>query len=180
MIWSGTSGRGQHIRILKAPIPRSFEARGRGASRTLGRFFDSLADAFAPKDKPETAPCGRDARTKMAKGRMKNERGQIVVRASRGVTATESASGHADLASTGVPGPHLCRNNLSAMRPAPHKCRPGSRGERDAVSSPGVEAGRRRTIGVVAALPIYPRATTPMVRRWVAGTPQRHSGPEGR
>ena len=28
--------------------------------------------------------------------------------------------------------------------------------------------------------PRFPRATTPMVRRWSAETPQRHSGPEGR
>ncbi len=80
----------------------------------------------------------------------------------------------------GVPGPHLCRNDLSAERPAQHKCRPGSPGERDAVCSPGYEGGRRRAIGVVAALSINPRATTPMVRRWVAGTPKRHGGPEGR
>ncbi len=36
-------------------------------------------------------------------------------------------------------------------------------------------AGRRRDIGVVAALSIDPRATTPMVRRWDA-----RGGPEGR
>ncbi len=47
-------------------------------------------------------------------------------------------------------------------------------------SAPGYEAGRRRAIGVVAALPINPRVTTPMVRRWSAGTHWRHSGPEGR
>ncbi len=57
---------------------------------------------------------------------------------------------------------------------------PGSPGRRDPVCSPGYEAGRRRAIGVVAALSINPRATTPMVRRWVAGTPMRPSGPEGR
>ncbi len=57
---------------------------------------------------------------------------------------------------------------------------PGSPGRPDPVSSPGYEAGRRRTIGVVAALSIKPRTTTPVVRRWVAGTPKRHSGPEGR
>ncbi len=56
----------------------------------------------------------------------------------------------------------------------------GLPGEGDAVASPGSEAGRRRAIGVVAALPAFPRATTPMVRRWVAGTPMRHGGPEGR
>jgi len=32
----------------------------------------------------------------------------------------------------------------------------------------GDEAGRRRAIGVVAALSRRPRATTPMVRRWSA------------
>jgi len=94
---------------------------------------------------------------------------------------SDSVAGHADKPlPIGVPGPHLCRYKLPATRPTPHKCRPGSLGERDAVGSPGYEAGRRRAIGVVAALPINPRATTPMVRRWVAGTPTRHSGPEGR
>ena len=57
---------------------------------------------------------------------------------------------------------------------------PGSLGERDAVCCSGYEAGRRRAIGGVAALPVNLRATTPMVRRWAAGTPKRHSGPEGR
>ncbi len=84
----------------------------------------------------------------------------------------------------GVPGPHLCRNDLSALRPAPHKCRPGSPGRRDAVCSPGNEGGRRRTIGVVAALP----ASHARPRRWCgAGSPGRQSvtaaqkaGDEGR
>ncbi len=53
-------------------------------------------------------------------------------------------------------------------------------GKRDEIRSPGYEAGRRRAIGVVAASSINPRATTPMVRRWVAGTPKRHGAPEGR
>ncbi len=52
----------------------------------------------------------------------------------------------------GVPGPHLCRFDLPAERPAPHKCRPGSLGERLEVSSPGYEGGRRRAIGGVAAV----------------------------
>jgi len=39
----------------------------------------------------------------------------------------------------------------------------------------GSGGGRRRAIGVVAALSRYPRATTPMVRRWVA-----KGGPGGR
>ena len=80
----------------------------------------------------------------------------------------------------GVPGLTLCRNDHPASRPSQHNVIPGSHGERDAVCSPGSETGRRRTIGVVAALTINPRATTPMVRRWAAGTPKRHSGPEGR
>ncbi len=45
---------------------------------------------------------------------------------------------------------------------------------------PGYEAGHRRSLGVVAALSINPHATTPMGRRWAAGTPMRHSRPEGR
>ncbi len=71
----------------------------------------------------------------------------------------------------GVPGSTLCRIDLQASRRSPHNVQPGSLGERDAVSSPGYEAGRRRAIGVVAALSINPRATTPMVRRWTDGTP---------
>ncbi len=75
----------------------------------------------------------------------------------------------------------LCAGRTSRRRIPPRtRSMPGSLGERDAVCSPGYEAGRRRAIGVVAALSINPRATTPMVRRWVAGTPMRHSGPEGR
>ncbi len=62
----------------------------------------------------------------------------------------------------GVPGPHLCRNDLSAERPTQHKCRPGSLGERDEVCCSGYEAGRRRVIGVVAALPDSPAR----LRRW--------------
>ncbi len=56
----------------------------------------------------------------------------------------------------------------------PHKCRPGSPGRRDAVRSPGYEAGRRRAIGVVAALP----STHARPRRWCdAGPPGRNSVP---
>jgi len=61
-----------------------------------------------------------------------------------------------------------------------HNVIPGSPGRHDAVFCSGYEAGRRRTIGVVAALQSPPRATTPMVRRWDVGTRKRHSGPEGR
>ncbi len=53
-------------------------------------------------------------------------------------------------------------------------------GTRDEVCCSCYEAGRRRAIGVVAARSIYPRATTPMARRWSAGTRMRHSGSEGR
>ena len=74
----------------------------------------------------------------------------------------------------------LCRIDHQASRHASHNVIPGSLGERDAVFCSGDEAGRRRTIGVVAALTINPRATTPMVRRWADGTLKRHSGPEGR
>jgi len=64
---------------------------------------------------------------------------------------------------TGVPGLTLCRINLPAPRPAPHNVIPGSLGERDAVCSPGDEAGRRRAIGVVVALP-NPRSAGERVR----------------
>ncbi len=50
----------------------------------------------------------------------------------------------------------------------------------DEVCSPGSEAGRRSTIGVVAALQIHPRTTTPMVRRWDAGASKRPRRPEMR
>ena len=65
-----------------------------------------------------------------------------------------------------------CAGSASRLRGAPRTMsQPGSLGERDEVSSPGYEAGRRRAIGVVAALAIYPRATTLMARRWTDGTP---------
>ncbi len=77
----------------------------------------------------------------------------------------------------GVPGPHLCRYDLPEERPARHKCRPGSLGERLEVSSPGYEGGRRRAIGVVAALP----ETHARPRRWCgAGSPGRQSVTAGR
>ena len=46
-------------------------------------------------------------------------------------------------------------------------------GTRDEICSPGFEVGRRRAVGVVAALTINPRATMPMARRWAAGTPSQ-------
>ena len=72
----------------------------------------------------------------------------------------------------------LCQKNLTATRPAPHKVLPGSLG-RDAVCCSGYEEGRRRALGVVAAL----STTNARPRRWrdvAAGTPMRHGGPEGR
>ena len=86
----------------------------------------------------------------------------------------------------GKPRPSGCRVRICAgttsRRSVPLRTRsmPGSPGRRDPVCCSGYEAGRRRAVGVVAALSINPRTTTPMVRRWVAGTPERHSGPEGR
>ncbi len=67
----------------------------------------------------------------------------------------------------------------SAPRPAQWRYRAPPGGAPHPGSS-GYEEGRRRIIGGVAALSINPHATTPMVRRWVAGTPMRHGGPEGR
>ncbi len=59
----------------------------------------------------------------------------------------------------------------SAPRPAQWRL-PGSPGERDAVCSPGYEAGHRRAIGVVAAL----SSTHERTRRWCdAGPPGRQS-----
>ncbi len=73
---------------------------------------------------------------------------------------------------TGVPGLTLCRIDLQVSWRATHNVIPGSPGERLEVSSPGYEAGRRRAIGVVAALP----STHARPRRWCdAGTPGRNS-----
>jgi len=80
----------------------------------------------------------------------------------------------------GVPGTALCPIDHPVSvtsRTMPYRAPTESA---SVFGSPGYEAGRRRAIGVVAALPINPRATTPMARRWSAGTPKRHSGPEGR
>ena len=70
----------------------------------------------------------------------------------------------------GVPGLTLCRIDAPASPCPPHNVIPGSLARRDEVSSPGYEAGRRRTIGVVAALPI----TSARPRRWC------DAGPSGR
>ncbi len=80
----------------------------------------------------------------------------------------------------GVPGLTLCRIDQPATRHAPHNVIPGSPGRHDEVCSPGAEVGRRRAIGVIAAPPINPRATTPMARRWDPGTRKRPRVPEGR
>jgi hypothetical protein len=55
----------------------------------------------------------------------------------------------------GVRGLTLCRRRSPATRRAPHNVIPGTPGTRDEVCSPGAEAGRRRPIGGVAALPIH-------------------------
>ena len=70
----------------------------------------------------------------------------------------------------GVPGLTLCRIDHPASRRSPHNVTPGSPGERDAVCSSGYEAGRRRAIGVVAAV----SSTHARPRRW------RDAGPPGR
>ncbi len=84
----------------------------------------------------------------------------------------------------GVPGKRAttgcraryCAGSTPRKRGAPRTMAlPGSPGERDPVCCSGNEGGRRRAIGVVAALPRFPRATTPMGRRWAA-----EGGPEGR
>ena len=86
--------------------------------------------------------------------------------------------GPADFASIGVPGLTLCRNDHPVSWRSSHNVIPGSPGERDEVCSPGYEAGRRRAIGVVAALAINQRTTAPMVRRGAAKGATRKAGVE--
>jgi len=75
-----------------------------------------------------------------------------------------------------VRGTLLCRNNQPAPQHVAHNGDAGhSTGTALKEPCPGSVAGRRRAIGAVAALPINPWSTTPMVRRWVA-----EGGPEGR
>ena len=69
----------------------------------------------------------------------------------------------------GVPGLTLCRIDQPASRRPPHNVIPGSLGERLEISSPGCEEGRRRAIGVVAALPVSPARP----RRWCDAEPLR-------
>ncbi len=64
----------------------------------------------------------------------------------------------------------FCAGTTSRQRLASRtKCGPGSPGERDAVCCSGYEAGRRRAIGVVAALP----ASLARPRRWCDAGPLR-------
>ena len=66
----------------------------------------------------------------------------------------------------GVPGTALCPIDHPVSvtsRTMPYRAPTESA---SIFGSPGYEAGRRRAIGVVAALSINPRSTTPMVRRW--------------
>ncbi len=80
----------------------------------------------------------------------------------------------------GVPGTPLCWNRHPAPPRAPHNGATGlPRGARCGLLSrrrgrPPAHHRRGRSP------PRLPRATTPMARRWAAGTPMRHGGPEGR
>jgi hypothetical protein len=69
----------------------------------------------------------------------------------------------------------MCRIDLSAGRHHRHIVKPGSLGKRDSIICPGSEEGRRRSISVVAAVPVTMRATTLIGRRWEA-----RGEPEGR
>ncbi len=82
-------------------------------------------------------------------------------------------SGHAENPAPSGCRVRFCAGATSRLRLASRtKCGPGSPGERDAVCSTGYEAGRRRAIGGVAALP----ATSARPRRWCdAGAPGRQS-----
>ncbi len=92
-----------------------------------------------------------------------------------------SRPGHAETAPPRGAGHDFVPDTTSRRSATPRtRSMPGSPGTGAPSWSRGYEVGRRRTIGVVAALPIIPGATTPMVRRWAAGTPRRSSGPEGR
>ncbi len=80
----------------------------------------------------------------------------------------------------GVPGTPLCWNHHPAPPRAPHNGATGlPREARCGLffrlrGRPPAYHRRGRSP------PRLPRATTPMVRRWVAGTPMRHGDPEGR
>ncbi|TFG37366.1 MAG: aminotransferase class III-fold pyridoxal phosphate-dependent enzyme, partial [Candidatus Aminicenantes bacterium] len=82
--------------------------------------------------------------------------GQRPVQRQRPATGTATAPGSRGKgASLGVRGLTLCRRRSPATRRAPHNVIPGSPGRRDESTSPGNETGRRRAIGVVAALSIH-------------------------
>jgi hypothetical protein len=55
---------------------------------------------------------------------------------------------------SGVPGLTMCWIDHPVARRHEHIVKPGSLGERDVVCSPGSEAGRRRSISVVAAVSV--------------------------
>ncbi len=92
---------------------------------------------------------------------------------------------------TGLPRRARC-GLLSRLRDRPpgcHRCgrsplNPHSAGERVRLSSRSEDGSDRSQArvgrGAQGALAINQQATTPMVRRWAAGTPMRQSGPEGR
>ena len=67
----------------------------------------------------------------------------------------------------GVPGPHCAGTTSRRCIPLRTNVGPGSPGERDAVCCSGYEAGRRRAIGVVAAL----QSTHERPRRWCDAGP---------
>jgi len=72
-------------------------------------------------------------------------------------------------APTGRAGFDIVPHRSSGKAQPPAQCHTGhSTGKPLFPSCPGSVAGRRRAIGVVAALTINPRTTTPMVRRWAA------------
>ncbi len=87
---------------------------------------------------------------------------------------------------SGKPRPTACRARDCAGTNSRHRdamrtmALPGSLGVRDASCSPGYEAGRRRAIGGVAALPVYPerpRRWSDAGADWDAMAPQRTRRP---
>ena len=120
---------------------------------------------FPPSGDPSTR-----SSNSLAQGAMEDRTARV-----SGTATRNRIRSHGEGASLGVPGPALCRYNVPAGKAPCTMPRPGSLGQNDEISSPGSEGGRRRAIGVVAALQLLPRGTTPMVRRRAA-----KGDPEGR
>ncbi len=152
------------------------------SSPTTHRGFTQLSPASSERSTPsiQPAPCVERSTSRFPNSQLDLLPGRTRDRC-RGRNRGRNRSGtRGNSRPIGVPGLTLCRIDHQASRRSPHNVIPGSPGRRAPSWFSRLRGRPPACHRCGRSPPRFPRATTPMVRRCDAGTPERPSVTEGR